>query len=170
MTPFAAAANPSLRWRWLVSADLPALLVIEAASFPDPWTEADFLRVLGHRDVFGFAAEEQSHPDLPPLLVGFLVIERFSDRRRVLRLAVSPPWRRRGAGRFLLSLLANPPGKIAEAVIRETNLPAHLFFRACGWRAAAVWRRFCPDDEDAYLFALNPRGESESVAEAPDAK
>jgi ribosomal-protein-alanine N-acetyltransferase len=45
--------------------------------------------------------------------------------------------------------------------VRETNLPAQLFFRAAGFRAVTVLRDFYRDsDEDAYLmqFGLEAAG------------
>ena len=37
--------------------------------------------------------------------------------------------------------------------VRETNLPAQLFFRQCGFRAVSVLREFYEDTpEDAYLM------------------
>jgi ribosomal-protein-alanine N-acetyltransferase len=40
--------------------------------------------------------------------------------------------------------------------VRETNLPAQLFFRSCGFRAISVLRDFYEDTpEDAYLMQFN---------------
>jgi ribosomal-protein-alanine N-acetyltransferase len=42
--------------------------------------------------------------------------------------------------------------------IRETNLPAQLFFRAAGFRAVSVLRSFYADTpEDAYLMQFRYR-------------
>ena len=46
--------------------------------------------------------------------------------------------------------------------VRETNLPAQLFFRASGFRATSVLKDFYQDTtEDAYLMEFSLEAEAE---------
>jgi ribosomal protein S18 acetylase RimI-like enzyme len=42
--------------RWVIATDLPAVLRIEAESFPDPWDLDDFTRCLKQRNIIGMVA------------------------------------------------------------------------------------------------------------------
>ena len=51
------------------------------------------------------------------------------------------------------------PDSELRVVVRERNLAAQLFFRACGFMAMRVLREFYDDtdtDEDGYLMCLTP--------------
>ena len=50
--------------------------------------------------------------------------------------------------------------------VRETNLPAQLFFRAHGFRAVSVLRDFYEDTaEDAYLMQYRHSAAASALAE-----
>jgi ribosomal-protein-alanine N-acetyltransferase len=90
-------------------------------------------------------------------VVGFMVYELHKLRLHVLNFAVAEKYRRRDVGtqlvRKLVSKLSHDRRSRLTLEVRETNLPAQLFFRAVGFRASAVLRRFYDDtDEDAYRF------------------
>lgn len=125
--------------RWLCRSDLPEVLAIERASFDCPWTEAGFLGVLGCRSCIGIVAERGGR------VVGYAVYRLYRRRFEILNLAVAPDVRRRGVGSaLLLSLAAKLYGTPRQALglnVGERNLPAQLFLRAVGFRAAGVLRR-----------------------------
>jgi ribosomal-protein-alanine N-acetyltransferase len=99
-------------------------------------------------------------------VVGFMIYELHKNRLHILNFAVRPEYRRRGVGSQMASKLV---GKLShqrrnriQLEIRETNLPAQLFFRQVGFRAISVLRDFYEDTtEDAYLMQLRhqPRGQ-----------
>jgi len=79
------------------------------------------------------------------------------DSAHVLKLVVDAPFRRRGTGRTLLDALVRTASESgAEKIVlevRETNLAAQLFYRACGFRAIRIERSFYADTgEDAYVM------------------
>jgi len=86
------------------------------------------------------------------------------NRIQVLNFAACPEYRRRGVGTQMMAKLigklsAQRRNRIALEV-RETNLPAQLFFRQCGFRAVSVLRGFYEDTpEDAYLMQYRYRPE-----------
>lgn len=143
--------QPVVNMNWMIRRHLPDVLAIEQASYPDPWSEEDFCRCLRQRSTIGLVAVT-----LQQELVGFMVYELHKTHLQLLDLAVAPAWRRLGVGTQLVEKLK---GKLAPArrselclEVRESNLPAQLFFRALGLRAVAVLHNYCgaDDREDAY--------------------
>jgi ribosomal-protein-alanine N-acetyltransferase len=147
-----AAANPlPVHVRWMIRRDMPDVLAIEQRAFEFPWYEDDFLRCLRQRNCIGMVAEASER------VLGFMVYELQKSRLHLLNFAVSAEARRRGVGaqmaRKLIGKLSYDRRSRVLLEIRETNLPAQLFFRALGFRAVSVLRGFYEDTpEDAYLM------------------
>jgi ribosomal-protein-alanine N-acetyltransferase len=142
-------AQTRVHIRWMIRRDMPEVLAIEHTSFEFPWCEEEFLRVLRQRNCIGMVAE------LGDRIVGFMIYELHRSRIHVLDFATHPEFRRQGVGRQMISKLA---GKLSSQrrnrialYVRETNLPAQLFFRIVGFRAVEVLREHFQDSgEDAY--------------------
>jgi ribosomal-protein-alanine N-acetyltransferase len=137
--------------RWMIRRDMPEVLGIEAECFEFPWLEDDFIRCLKQRNCIGMVAEYDDR------VVGFMIYELNKTRIHVLNFAVAANERRRGVGSQMLAKLI---GKLSvqrrsriALEVRETNLPAQVFFRANGFRAVSVLRDYYEDTpEDAYLM------------------
>ena len=137
--------------RWMIRRDMPEVLDIERASFEFPWFEEDFIRCLRQRNCIGMVAEHGER------VVGFMIYELHKTRLHILNFAVASDVRRRGVGRQMIDKLV---GKLSSQrrtritlEVRETNLPAQLFFRAQRLPATSVLRDFYDDSpEDAYLM------------------
>ena len=146
--------------RWMIRRDMPEVLAIESQSFEFPWSEEDFINCLRQRNCIGMVAEHDER------VVGFMIYELNKTRIRVLNFAVAEAFRRHGAGSQMMAKLI---GKLSSQrrsrvtlEVRETNLPAQLFFRATGFRAVSVLRQFYADTpEDAYLMQYRYRPESQ---------
>ncbi len=154
--------------RWMVRRDVPAVLEIELGSFEFPWLEEDFERCLAQRNCIGMVAEYQGQ------VVGFMVYELGKTRIRVINFAVAPAWRRKGVGTQMVAKLVSKlsPDRRTRITleVRETNLAAQLFFRACGFRAVSVLRNHYQDTpEDAYLFQYRLRPQTQG-SESPDGR
>ena len=143
--------------RWMIRRDMPEVLRIEAGSFEFPWSEEDFIRCLRQRNCIGMVAEHDER------VVGFMIYELHKSRLHIINFAVHPTFRRRGVGRQMSDKLA---GKLSHQrrdkillEVRETNLPAQLFFRNNGFRAVSVLRDFYEDTtEDAYMMQYQYAG------------
>lgn len=143
---------PNCLVRWMLQRHMPEVLGIENASFEFPWTESEFLACVRQRNCVGLVAEVDDQ------VVGYMIYEMAKSKIRLLNLAVRPEWRRRGVGRYLVQRLVNKLSlqkrNRITLEVRETNLPAQLFFRSLGFRATSVLRNFYQDTpEDAYLMS-----------------
>ncbi|MFM7043500.1 MAG: ribosomal protein S18-alanine N-acetyltransferase [Planctomycetaceae bacterium] len=143
----------------MIRRDMPDVLAIEREAFEFPWSEEDFTRSLRQRTCIGMVAEYADS------VVAFMIYELHRTRLHVLNFAVLRSHRRLGIGmqmlRRLIAKLAPERRSRIVLEVRETNLPAQLFFRAAGFRAVTVLRDFYRDsDEDAYLmqFGLEAAG------------
>jgi len=159
----AAACPLNVHVRWMIRRDMPAVLAIEQQAFEFPWQEDDFLRCLRQRNCIGMVAEASER------VLGFMVYELQKSRLHLLNFAISAEARRRGVGtqmaRKLMSKLSHDRRSRVMLEIRETNLPAQLFFRSLGFRAVSVLRGFYEDTpEDAYLMQYRCTAAAEEPA------
>lgn len=140
----------SVHVAWMIRAHLPAVLEIEKASYAAPWVEDDFIFAMRRRCTVGMVAEDVAMGDER----GYIIYELEKHAFRVLKLGVDPRFRCRGVGAALLRKLT---GKLSAerrtAVtleVSEKNLAAHLWLRACGFKAVGVDRA-----RAVYCFAYN---------------
>ncbi len=144
-------AQARVHIRWMIRRDMPEVLQTEQESFEYSWTEEDFLRCLRQRNCIGMVAEQGER------VVGFMIYELHKQKLHILNFAVHPACRRFGVGRQMVSKLVSKLSSHRRTRItlevRETNLPAQLFFRAQDFRAVKVLRAFYEDSgEDAFLM------------------
>jgi ribosomal-protein-alanine N-acetyltransferase len=144
--------------RWMIRRDMPEVIAIEDESFEFPWLEEDFIRCLRQRNCIGMVAEHEDR------VVGFMIYELHNTRIHVLNFAVASDYRRRGVGNQMVAkLIAKLSSQRRSRIVlevRETNLPAQLFFRQNGFRAISVLRAYYDDTpEDAYLMQYRYRSE-----------
>ncbi len=137
--------------RWQLRLDMPTVLEIERSSFEFPWTEEDFICFLRNRRCIGMVAEHAGR------VVGFMEYEVGPNAIRLRNLAVCRLWRRLGVGSQMVAKLIRKlytlRRKRIVVTVRESNLPAQLFFRACGFVATKVLRGTYDDTpEDAYVM------------------
>ncbi len=137
--------------RWMIRRDMPEVLAIENECFEFPWCKEDFVRWLRPRNCIPIVAEASER------ILGFMVYEWHQYRLQVINFAVDKRFRRRSIGtqmvKELISKLSNDRRSHIMIEIRETNLPAQLFFQAQGFRAVSVLHNAFEDTpEDAYLM------------------
>ena len=143
--------------RWLLRRDLDQVLDIERRSFDEPWTPKVFTTTMRERCVSGMVAELYGD------VVGYVVVwVSPSGEKELINLAVDYDYRKRGIGRKLVECVWSRESKVRGderlvTKIRESNLDAQLFFRACGFQAVDVDREYFDNDEDAYVMAFDGR-------------
>lgn len=130
---------------------LAEVLQIESASFDSPWEKQKFIEQLRNPNCKGVVAKYQD------CIVGFMIYELYKTRIHLLSFAVDPIYRRMGVGtQMIVSLVSDLTLSRRNRIIlevRETNLPAQLFFRSCEFRYITTLRNHFPEiGEDAYLM------------------
>ena len=153
--------------RWLVGRDMAEVLSIEQESFEFPWSEDDYRRCLRSRNCIGMVADYQGQ------VVGYMIYELGKNKIQLLNMATAKQYRRCGIATQMIAKLI---GKLSlqrrsriTLEIRETNLPAQLFFRSAGFRATQVLKNYYEQmQEDAYLmqFRYTPEDNAEVYYEA----
>lgn len=140
------AMNVNIRSVKLV--DLPAVLLVESASFPEPWNAKDFRIHLSQRTNFGMLAE------IGKEVVGYIVYRVEGEQIFVLSMAVMPRHRRNGIGTMLITTILPKMKnrKKIRAIVSDQILDAHLFLKNLGFKALKVKRNYCGPDHDGYDF------------------
>ncbi len=145
--------------RTATAADLPAIMAIEHAEFPeDAWSEAamsaELANPLGRYLV---ATVMQDRTDGATWeLVGYAGVRVAGDQADIQTIAVSPGHRRRGIGRsLLLELLAE--GRRRGAVtafleVRADNLGAQTLYAQLGFVAFTIRHGYYPGGVDAIVM------------------
>jgi len=151
VTTLSITGGAGIHVRWMIRRDMPEVMRIEGESFEFPWSEEDFTRCLRQRNCIGMVAEYADS------VVAFMIYELHRARLHMLNFAVLRSHRRLGIGSQMMHKLAAKlaPERRDRIVleVRETNLPAQLFFRSLGFRAVSVLKDFYQDTaEDAYLM------------------
>ncbi|MEX1997231.1 MAG: GNAT family N-acetyltransferase [Candidatus Andersenbacteria bacterium] len=137
--------------RWMLKRERAKVLEIEAASWEIPWSEENLIHCLDKRNCTGEVIEYED------TIIGFMIYELHQTMIELLTLAVSPQWRRRGAGTRMVQKLASRLSvqrrPRLEVPVGEYNLAAQLFFRRQGFRAIGTLRNYWEDSsQDMYLM------------------
>jgi ribosomal-protein-alanine N-acetyltransferase len=131
--------------------DLDEVLVIEQASFSQPWTRAMFLAELSENPCSRFFVAETDDG-----LVGYLGCWVVADEMQVVSLAVRPDARRQGvASRLLRRAFECAGAELLRAYleVRRSNQAAIAMYERFGFRRASVRRAYYDDPkEDALLM------------------
>lgn len=140
--------------RWMIRRDLDEVLHIERNSFPNPWTNEDFVHHLRQRDEIGMVAEYED------AVIGFMVYQLGKTKLHVFDFAVDPIYRRHGIGSQLIDTLIRKLSRQRRQRVtfdvRDSNLPMQLFLRSQGFKAVNVIRgQFEDSDDDAYRFQFH---------------
>lgn len=139
--------------------DLPAVLAIERASHPEPWSEGSFREELG-RPLSRLVVARLGMSGPPGRVVGYVCWWLVADELQILNLAVDPLFRRRGAGRALIAeaLRSGRAQSARRAVleVREGNRAALGLYESVGFRlVGARHGYYSATNETALLMTLD---------------
>jgi ribosomal-protein-alanine N-acetyltransferase len=136
-------------------ADVPAIRIIERASYEYPWSERifrDCLRV-GYRAWIATALESP--------VVGYCLLSIAAGESHVLNLCVAPAARGQGiAGQLLAVMIAQAETENAEVMrleVRPSNKTARRLYKRIGFKRIATRPNYYPargGREDALLLSL----------------
>lgn len=141
--------------RAMTAADVPAVLAIERASQPVPWTEGMI------RDCLKTTYWNTVVEDLDGTVTAFAILSTGGGDAHVLDIAVAPAFRRRGLARWLMDeLLVAAQARDCDQLfleVRAGNEPALTLYRDLGFAEVALRRGYYPlpggGREDAIIMA-----------------
>ena len=138
------------RLRPAARADVPAIVAIESATFPCPWSEGTFYMEL-ENDVSKFKVL-----DLGDEVIGYYDLWICADEAHLLNVAVAPPNRRRGYGEMMLedAMSEARRAKCARIVleVRIGNVAAIGLYEKFGFKKVAQRPRYYADGENADIM------------------
>lgn len=146
---------PLISLRTMTAADVPAVLRIERASQPVPWTEG-IIRDCLAADYWNTVAIDRDG-----CVVAFAILSSGGGDAHVLNIVVDPAHRRQGIAQLLLAALMDA-ARLREAdqlflEVRAGNTPALTLYRDQGFAEVAVRRDYYPRPgggcEDAIIMA-----------------
>jgi len=132
--------------------DIPAVQLVENASFPLPWPANAFRHELTqNKNAHYIVAKEGEH------IVGYAGLWLSLDEAHITTFAVLPEYRRRKIGeRMLIAIFERAEKLGAEWLtleVRASNLPAQRLYEKYGFRPAGIRRRYYSDNnEDAIIM------------------
>jgi len=140
--------------RALVAADLPEILHIERATFPDPWTREALAGSLLPGPMHALSAIDESGR-----VAGYAMGLVLPPEAEILNLAVAAGRRGQGTGRALLeallALFRTAGATAAFLEVRRSNEAAIGLYRAVGFEPLGVRRSYYDrPKEDALTMRL----------------
>jgi ribosomal-protein-alanine N-acetyltransferase len=134
--------------------DLDALLRIERAAYPYPWTHGNFRDCVesGYSCWVGEVEGE---------LAAYWVMMMAVGEGHILNCCVAPAWQRRGFGRELMGHLIDVARSHETGAlfleVRPSNTPAVRLYQHVGFEGIALCRNYYPADagrEDALVMRM----------------
>ena len=149
-----AVLNPMIELRPMIGADLPAVLAIENAIYPFPWTPGNFSDSLAAGySCWAFTREGE--------LIGYAVMMLALDQAHLLNLSIAASWQRQGLGSLLLRRiceLARAEGaRLMVLEVRPSNAAGLRLYQRHAFQQIGLRREYYPAKdgrEDALILSL----------------
>ncbi len=150
-TDASAVSAPRWRVRPMHRSDLDAVMRIEQAIYPFPWTPGNFGDSLkSGYDAWVFESALQ--------LIGYAVLMWIPDEVHLLNISVAQPLQGRGYGRAMLDWLCEDARRRgARAVmleVRPSNVVARALYASKGFTQIGLRKRYYPAHGDSREDAL----------------
>ncbi|MBU2599138.1 ribosomal protein S18-alanine N-acetyltransferase [bacterium] len=131
--------------------DLQEIMVIERASFIDPWSKEMFLDEFKNKLSYFLVAKFMKK------VVGYGGFWLIFDEAHLVNLAISPYYRRKKFGEQLLDALLKlavfKAAKRATLEVRQSNQAAQNFYQKFGFKPVAIRKKYYQDNrEDALIM------------------
>jgi [ribosomal protein S18]-alanine N-acetyltransferase len=139
--------------RPMTIADIPVVLELERATYPQPWSEGIFTDELSRSDRVYVLAEQDRQ------MIGFAGLMLVEDDAHVTTLAVKTDARKAGLGtRLMLRLIAAGLERGARNLtleVRATNEGAQRLYNRFGMAAVGVRKNYYRDDDAVIMWATD---------------
>lgn len=86
--------------RWLIRRDMDDVIQIDDVGYVEPWSESKFISTLRKNSVIGVVATNGFNRP-----IGFCLYKQQKTQVEILRMAVSPQWRRSGIASAMIDRL-----------------------------------------------------------------
>jgi ribosomal-protein-alanine N-acetyltransferase len=148
--------TPVLRIRPMTVVDLPAVQLIERASFSTPWPPQAYRQELETNRLAHYLVAT-----LADEIVAYGGVWLMVDEAHITTFAVHPRFRRRRIGeRLLLALMdlsVDRHAREATLEVRLSNLAARRLYEKYGFRPVGIRPRYYSDNgEDALIMTTEP--------------
>lgn len=143
--------------REMLLADIPAILEIDQASFPTPWTEEVYRHELTNNEYAKYFVVETEEE-----IVGYIGLWIVLEDAQVTNIAIRPNYRGYKIGEklfgFAVSYLMEAEVQRLSLEVRESNKIAQNMYRKFGLVAGGLRKNYYKDNgEDALLMWVNLR-------------
>lgn len=145
--------SPPTLFRKMNLTDIPAALLLERATYPEPWSEGVFNDELSRDDRSYVVAERDG------AMVGFAGLMFVEVDAHVTTLAVDPGHRKGGLGtRLMLELIDAGLERGARNLtleVRATNAGAQRLYSRFGMVTVGVRKHYYRDDDAVIMWATD---------------
>lgn len=135
------------------SSDLDALVALEQACFDSPWSEKAIASELSKETTEGWLLSDSNRA------VGFILFQHILDECELLRVAVSPSFRRRGAAESLirhgLDHLIDAGAETCFLEVHGDNGSAVGLYKKLGFKVSGERKSYYSDGGDAQIMSAN---------------
>ena len=142
--------------RLLTVDDVEAVVALEAANAPAPWSEGVLRDELAAENRIYLAADEDG-------VVGFAGAMLVDDEAHVTNLLVDPGWRRRGIGfelmKSLIEAAVEAGARHMTLEVRSRNEAARGLYARLGLAPVGIRKEYYGDDDALILWAHDIDGE-----------
>jgi ribosomal-protein-alanine N-acetyltransferase len=132
--------------RWLIRRDMDDVMQIDDVGYVEPWSESKFISTLRKKTVIGVVATNGFNRT-----IGFCLYELQKTQIEILRMAVSPQWRRKGVASAMIDRLkdkvANQKRCGVACEVDGHSIFSQLCFRDNGFTGHAI-----ADDKILFLW------------------
>lgn len=154
-----------LTLRYMTPLDIPVIVDIDRASFPNPWTERSYNFELRENQASHMVVLEDDEAPDPILAYGGLWL--FEDESHISTIAVREDQRGHGYGEIVLAGMINRTLALGATYtvleVRVSNTPAINLYRKYEFEIVHRRKRYYNNGEDAYMMYLNPMDEAYRV-------
>ena len=142
------------RYRRMTALDLDAVMAIEQAIYPHPWTRGNFSDSLA-------AGYDCWVAESGGMMTGYSVVMIAAGEAHLLNLSIAAQWQRHGLGsellRFMIGLARDCAAARMFLEVRPSNVAALALYARAGFATIGVRRGYYParsGSEDAIVMEL----------------
>lgn len=135
--------------------DLDAVVAIEEATFPTPWSKDSFRQELERNVAARYLVAEKDGA-----VIGYAGAWVILDESHITNIAIAEAERGKGCGRVLtqalMQYLSNLGAEYATLEVRKSNIRAQNLYKSLGFIALGVRKRYYEDNnEDAIIMVCD---------------